>query len=119
MSETLTDTRRQTPSVLERRGAPRFALRTPALVATIDGVYDCLIADISLGGCMLEGRLPLARGTEVAVGFDTLMGLVGHVVHAGDGFFGVRFDDSAGRRDDIRRWMVARLRSARSRTREA
>ena len=108
------DTRRATPAGMERRTDPRFALRTPGLVAGTVGVYDCVVADISLGGCMLEGRLPLRHGEEIAIGFDTLMGLLGNVAHAGDDFIGVRFQESAVRRDEIRNWMVARLKIARA-----
>lgn len=109
----LTDTRRATPAGMERRTDRRFILRTPGLVADENGCYDCIIVDISLGGAMLEGDLPFESGQEIAIGFDTLMGLTGKVAHKGKTFVGVRFIEAPGRRDLIRRWIVNRLKRVR------
>ena len=102
----------------ERRQHRRYDLRAPGLAADMNGVYDCVVGDISLGGVMLEGELPLEVGTEVAIGFDTLMGLVGTVMHHGDGFFGVKFVDDMEQRAKVADWIFRRLKAAR-REREA
>jgi len=97
----------------ERRSHRRYSLRAPGLVADMSGVYDCVVADISVGGAMLEGTLPIEGGAEVALGFDTLVGVVGVVVHRGEGFVGVRFGEDAGQRARIQAWIARRLKAAR------
>lgn len=99
-----------TPTGAERRADARYELAVPGLVADIDGCYDCKVVDLSLGGCMLEGSFEIPDGAEVAVGFDSLIGLVGQVVHAGPGFVGIKFRTKPDRRDDIRIWIANRLR---------
>lgn len=97
----------------ERRSHRRYSLRAPGLVADLGGVYDCVVADISVGGAMLEGTLPIDAGAEVALGFDTLVGVVGTVVHRGEGFVGVRFSDDSAQRARIQAWIARRLKAAR------
>lgn len=98
----------------ERRVDVRYALTTPGLVADRTTVHDCIVVDISLGGCMLEGQFHLRNGMEVAVGFDKLMGLLGEIVHAGPGFVGVKFHTEPDRRNDIRDWIAGRMKIARA-----
>lgn len=98
----------------ERRTDVRYALVAPGLVADRTGVHDCIVVDISLGGCMLEGEFHMRNGLEVAVGVDSLMGLLGEIVHAGPGFVGVKFHMVPDRRSDIRAWISARLKIARA-----
>lgn len=98
----------------ERRTDVRYALVAPGLVADRTGVHDYIVDDISLGGCMLEGEFHMRNGMEVAVGVDSLMGLLGEIVHAGPGFVGVKFHTSPDRRNDIRTWIAARLKIARA-----
>jgi len=98
----------------ERRTDVRYALVAPGLVADRTGVHDCTVVDISLGGCMLEGQFHMRNGMEVAVGVDSLMGLLGEIVHAGPGFVGVKFHAQPDRRNDIRAWIAARLKIARA-----
>lgn len=97
----------------DRRTDVRYALVAPGLVADRTGVHDCIVVDISLGGCMLEGQFHMRNGMEVAVGVDSLMGLLGEIVHAGPGFVGVKFHMVPDRRNDIRTWIAARLKIAR------
>jgi len=103
----------KSPAGRERRRHNRFSLRAPGLVADIEGVYDCIVSDISIGGAMLEGELPLEYGAEVAIGFDTLMGVVGVVVHRGEGFVGVQFSEDADQRARVTAWIAKRLKAAR------
>lgn len=98
------------PAGAHQRVDMRYALHTPGLIADKIGVHDCIIVDLSLGGCMVEGDFNLQNGMEVAVGFDKLMGLVGVVVHTGPGFIGVKFDHTSDRRSEIRAWITARLK---------
>ena len=96
-----------------RRRDVRYRLEAPGLVAHADGIFDCIVADISVGGAMLEGDLPFPAGSEIALGFDTLMGIVGEVAHRGDGFVGVRFLGDDAQRRLIVAWIRAKHRDAR------
>ncbi len=96
-----------------RRSAVRYRLSAPGLIADADAFYDCIVADVSVGGAMLEGDLPLPVGRQIALGFDTLMGVIGEVVHRGDGFIGVKFVGGDGERKAMVAWIRARLREAR------
>ena len=58
---TLTDHTQQ-PTGAERRTEVRYALVVPGLVADRTGVHDCIVVDISLGGCMLEGEFHMRNG---------------------------------------------------------
>lgn len=98
----------------ERRQDVRYRLEAPGLAAHADGVFDCIVADISVGGAMLEGDLPLAAGSEIALGFDSLIGVMAEVVHQGDGFLGVRFVHNAAQRRLIAAWIRAKIRDERS-----
>lgn len=99
----------------ERRRDQRYQLRAPGLVADKDGVHDCIVADISIGGAMIEGDLPLEQGQEIALAFDSLIGILGEVVHKGDGFLGVKFTGGPDQRLIVMDWVGARLRTARPR----
>ena len=98
----------------DRRRDQRYTLRAPCLVADINNAYDCIIADISVGGAMLEGDLPLDSGDEIALAFDSIIGLLGEVVHKGDGFIGVKFTGGPEQRVIVMDWVGERLRAART-----
>lgn len=97
-----------------RRSDVRYSLRAPGLIADEAAFYDCIVADVSVGGAMLEGELPLPVGRQIALGFDTVMGVIGEVVHRGDGFVGVKFVGGDGERRMMVGWIRARLRDARA-----
>lgn len=91
-----------------------WAILREADSGDITGVHDCMVVDISLGGCMLEGDFHMRNGMGVAVGFGALMGLLGEIVNAGPGLVGVKFYSEPDRRSDIRAWIAARLKIARA-----
>lgn len=97
----------------ERRLDRRYQLRAQGLVADAENCFDCVVADISVGGAMLEGDLPFSAGQEVALGFDSLMGMICEVVYRGTGFVGVRFKDDGDSRKKVAVWIAARARDAR------
>lgn len=97
----------------DRRQAQRYKLRAPGLVADESGAYDCIVADISIGGAMLEGDLPLTKGQKVALAFDSLIGIFGDVVHTREGFVGVKFSGGDDQSLILMNWVDARLRPAR------
>lgn len=95
----------------DRRRDVRYRIEEPCLVADATAVYDCIVADISVGGALLEGQLALSVGSEIAIGFDSVMGILGEVMHCGDGFVGVRFTGDASQRALLVAWLRKRLRS--------
>lgn len=97
-----------------RRRNVRYRLAAPGLVADATGFHDCVVADISVGGAMLEGELALPIGSEIALGFDSLMGILGTVAHQGDGFVGVKFHGGDAQRQAIVAWIRERYRDARA-----
>ena len=97
----------------DRRQAQRYKLRAPGLVADEHGAYDCIVADISIGGAMLEGDLPLEKGQTIALAFDSLIGIFGDVVHTRDGFVGVKFINGDDQSLTLMNWVEARLNPAR------
>ena len=83
----------RTGPAFNRRLHQRHRISVPGLVADKLGCYDCIVADVSDGGALLQGDLPLDIGHEIALGFDVLLGILGKVVRIHDGFFGIEFTD--------------------------
>lgn len=97
-----------------RRSTQRYKLRAPGLVADEDCAYDCIIADISIGGSMLEGDLPLEKGQTIALAFDSLIGIFGEIVHKRKGFCGVKFIDNEEQALILMDWVESRLKTSRN-----
>lgn len=75
------------PDASERRRAPRFSLFSQALVAGEDGqMAYCTVENLSLGGALLLGRMPLRLGEAVRVVLPlpggTPASMVGRVVRS-------------------------------------
>lgn len=93
----------------ERRSHERYETDEPALVIADSGAAPCRLSDISLGGALLEGDLPLNTGDAFALCVLDLPELTGRVVHCGNGFYGVQFADDREMRVAIRTWIQRRM----------
>lgn len=97
----------------ERRSDQRYTLRAPCLVADHEGAHECVIADMSIGGASLEGDLPLNEGQEVALAFDSLIGVLGEVVRVRDNGVNLKFTGGPDQRLFVMDWVSARLKASR------
>lgn len=101
------------PAANRRRGR-RYQLQAPGYAADQEAAYPCVVADISIGGALLEGDLPFEVGQELALAFDNLIGVRCEVAQVRDAGIGVRFTGGADQRLVVLDWVDGRIRASRS-----
>ncbi len=81
----------------ERREQPRSSLAMPARVRRLTHSQSAVVRDLSIAGCKLETTgFSLEHGNRVLIrpaGFESLLGTV---IWASEGQFGVKFDEELG-----------------------
>ena len=97
----------------ERRRDQRYKLRAPGLIADVKGAHECIVADISVGGAMIEGEFPFEKGAEIAIAFDSMVGIFGEVVFLGENGVGIKFTGPPDQRLIVLDWVSARLKASR------
>ena len=96
------------PAVAERRRHERYEAGETVTVSFAGLRKDCIMSDISLGGAMLEGYLPVEDGTELLLSFAQFDNLPARAVYVGEGFCGVQFLNPAEYRGAIGKWIQGR-----------
>mgnify|MGYP003674494249 CR=1 FL=1 len=98
------------PRAVEQRRTVRYAVDEPALVIVGKHALACRMNDISLGGAMLEGPLPLKTEDHFRLMVLDLPELVCRVAHVGDGFLGVSFVNGQQINRSLGMWIRKRCR---------
>lgn len=93
----------------DRRAHLRYETNEPVLAVIGNLAAACQLSDISLGGALLEGSLPIEKGTEFQLCILDLPELPAKAVHCGDGFYGVQFLETARYRKVIGIWIRRRM----------
>lgn len=93
----------------DRRAHARFETEEPALAIIGNVAAACRLSDISLGGALLEGSLPLEDGQTFALCILDLPEISARAVHCGDGFTGIQFLEAARHRNAIGMWIRRRM----------
>ena len=93
----------------DRRAHLRYETNEPALAVIGDVAAACRLSDISLGGALIEGNLPLTSGQEFALCVLDLPEIKARAVHCGDGFYGVQFVEGGRYRNAIGIWIRRRM----------
>ncbi len=96
------------PLIVERRKRPRYSVRE--LAAVLHGDYQilALMTDISAGGAMIEGQLPLVAGERVYLAFDVFEHLQARIAQKGAGYCGLEFLHQAEERERLVAWIRQR-----------
>lgn len=100
------------PRGAEKRRTVRYAVDEPALVIVGKHALACRMNDISLGGAMLEGELPLQVEDHFRLVVLDLPELVCRVAHVGNGYLGVSFVNGQQISRSLGLWIRKRCRVA-------
>lgn len=98
-------TRSASPRGAEQRTARRYFVDDPALVIVGKRALTCKLCDISFGGAMLEGRLPLKIDEQFRLMILDLPELLCRVAHVGEGYLGVSFLNGKELHHDLGEWI--------------
>lgn len=93
------------PRGAEKRKTRRYAVDDPALVIIGTRALACRLCDISFGGAMLEGDLPLLIEEQFRLMLLDLPELHCRVVHVGNGYVGVSFLNGNKLHHDLGEWI--------------
>ncbi|WP_417518825.1 PilZ domain-containing protein [Minwuia sp.] len=93
----------------DRRAHTRYETSEPVLTIIGDVAVPCRLSDISMGGALLEGKLPLQPGAIFALCVLDLPEIEVKAVHCGDGFYGVQFTDPGRHRHAVGVWIRRRM----------
>ena len=69
----------------------------------------CKLSDISMGGALIEGNLPLEKGDTFQLCILDLPEITAKAMHCGNGFYGVQFQNTARFRNAIGIWIRRRM----------
>ncbi len=105
---TAADDKPAAPRGAEKRATRRYHVDDPALVIVGSQALACRLCDISFGGAMLEGDLPLQVGDHFQLMVLDLPELICRVAHCGPGFMGVSFANGPERRHALGEWIRSR-----------
>lgn len=93
MRNSYPDTPSPSSTAADRRVHLRYETSEPA-TAVVNGVpLPCRLTDMSMGGALLEGELPLSSGSRFVLEILDLPPIQVKVVHSGDRYFGVQFQE--------------------------
>lgn len=93
----------------DRRAFVRHETSEPARAFIGDTSRSCRLADISLGGALVEGDLGVTSNEAFVLSILDLPPLEVTVVHCGDRYFGVRFNDMERARSLVETWVRRRI----------
>jgi|GEM_PF-1970768 len=93
------------PRGAEKRKTRRYAVDDPALVIIGTRALSCRLCDISFGGAMLEGELPLLMEEQFRLMLLDLPELLCRVAHVGNGYIGVSFLNGNKLHHDLGEWI--------------
>jgi len=93
----------------DRRAFTRYQTDETVLTVIGDTAIPCQLSDISLGGALLEGKLPLDNGTVFALCVLDLPEIEVRAVHCGDGFYGVQYTNPTRYKHAIGVWIRRRM----------
>lgn len=96
------------PRGAEKRSERRYFIKEPALLIVGKRALTCELCDISFGGAMLEGQLPLQVGDLFRLMVLDLPELQCRVAHAAPGFLGVSFTNGKELHHDLGEWIRGR-----------
>lgn len=95
----------------DRRAHLRYETNEPTLAVIGNVAAACRLSDISMGGALVEGNLPLENGDVFNLCILGLPELPAKAVHCGDGFYGVQFEGAQRYRNSIGIWIRRRMHS--------
>lgn len=93
----------------DRRAHLRYETNEPALAVIGNVAAACRLSDISMGGALIEGNLPLSQGELFNLCILDLPEIPSKAVHCGNGYYGVQFQDTARFRKAIGIWIRRRM----------
>ncbi len=93
----------------DRRAHLRYETNEPALAVIGNVATACRLSDISMGGALIEGNLPLKQGDLINLCVLDMPDIPAKTVHCGDGYYGVQFQDATRFRKAIGIWIRRRI----------
>lgn len=93
----------------DRRAHLRYETNEPALAVIGNVAAACKLSDISMGGALIEGNLPLEKGDTFQLCILDLPEITAKAMHCGNGFYGVQFQNTARFRNAIGIWIRRRM----------